>query len=93
MCGVLQRRKQLLGSTESHIHITHLSTDLAAAMAVQLCLQVAKYSFLDYPNASSKGRWTHMQHNNLAVLLKGNETSGAMVMTIVSGTSTLVSAE
>ncbi|KAF2171254.1 hypothetical protein M409DRAFT_50719 [Zasmidium cellare ATCC 36951] len=58
-------------------------------MAVELCLQAAKYSYLDDPNASSKGRWTHMQHNNLAVLLKGNETSGAMVMTIVSGTSTL----
>lgn len=60
-------------------------------MAFDLCLQLAKYSHVDNLETSGKDKWTHLVHHDMFVLLKGNESSGAVVLTIIAGNSKLVS--
>lgn len=60
-------------------------------MAVDLCLQLAKYSHVDNLETSGKDKWTHLVHHDMFVLLKGNGSTGAMIMTIIAGNSKLVS--
>lgn len=61
-------------------------------MAIDLCLQVVNYAHADQVHATDPLAWTKTEHNDMYALLQGSAASGRMTLTIVTGSSKLVSA-